>query len=216
MVTVRPSHSGCWWVVLWYPVPTVLGLFRDCFRQGTGNSVVETPSSPCQEERGDHVMSPGPTERSRSWASEQTKGGSLLPTPGLLFLKGQWHSPAETANRNQNLSLIKSICSSLRGSSPEHKLKKALGEICKQAGSGKKTYGTHLPSSTLGSCPLLNPQRGSWGGVLSPDHHLPLPPPLLSQFLRLLFKCLIPFSHPNPGGMSPQPPPGPERRGWVI
>lgn len=141
---MSPNRSGCWWALPWYPVPRVLRFFRDCFRQGTGNSVVETPSSPCQEERGDHVMSPGPLGRSRyleAGAGPQGRPRQAVYSPplGLLILKGQWHSSAETANRNQNLGLTKSACSSLWGSRPEHKLKKALGTV-QERGCMEPTY----------------------------------------------------------------------------
>lgn len=130
-------------------VPTVLGLFRDCFRQGTGNSVVKTPSSPYQEERDDRVMSPGPAERSRCLGAEagpqnRPREAVSSPAPGLLFLKGQWHFPAETANRNQNLGLIKSVCSSLQGSRPEHKLKKALRKFASRLAQERPVGPTYL------------------------------------------------------------------------
>lgn len=163
---MSPRHSGCWWALLWYPVPTVRRLCRDCFRQGTENSAVETPSSPYQEERDDHVMSPGPTARSRCLeAGAQNRPGEAVSSPllGLLFLKGQWHSPVETANRNQNLGLKRRHLLFILGIQARIQAQESSGEIPKQDGPGKRTYGTHLPSSTLGSCALLNPQRGSWG-----------------------------------------------------
>lgn len=168
-----------------YPVLIVLRLLRDCHRQGTGNPVVGMPSSPCQK-RGDHVMSSGPmgetaehllpwicvkpynrASGSRRWPSGQTKGEALSsPFLGILFLQGSMDLPSTNRKQNPNLGLIKKKKStrwptSFSGDPGQNTSSRKILRIHKQTGSGKRTCGTHLPPSTLGSCPLPSPQRGS-------------------------------------------------------